>query len=103
MKKDFLLEILVQELPYKFIPSAIKQLKSAFEKLFKEQELDYKEIKVYATPRRLAVLVFELDIEQKTITKDIKGPILNIAKDENGYTKAALGFASKNSANTQDL
>lgn len=103
MKKDFLLEILVQELPYKFIPSAIKQLKSAFEKLFKEQELDYKEIKVYATPRRLAVLVFELDVEQKTITKDIKGPILNIAKDENGYTKAALGFASKNSANTEDL
>ena len=36
MKKDLLLEILVQELPYKFIPSAISKLEIAFEKLFKE-------------------------------------------------------------------
>ena len=64
MKKDFLLEVLVQELPYKFIPSAIAQLKSSFEKLFAEQALTYGEIKVYATPRRLAVLVSDLSLSQ---------------------------------------
>lgn len=104
MKKDFLLEILVQELPYKFIPSAVKQLESSFKNLFKEQALDYGEIKVYATPRRLAVLVFDLAYEQETLTKNVKGPILNIAKDENGqFTKAALGFANKNNASLDDL
>ena len=104
MKKDFLLEVLVQELPYKFIPSAISQLKSSFEKLFSEQALKYGEIKVYATPRRLAVLVCDLALEQETLIKDAKGPILNVAKDENGeYTKAAIGFANKNGVSVNDL
>ena len=97
MKKDFLLEVLVQELPYKFIPSAIIQLKSSFEKLFNEQALNYDNIKVYATPRRLAVLVDGLLDEQNTISKEARGPILNIAKAPDGsYTPAAIGFAKKN-------
>jgi len=103
MKKDFLLEILVQELPYKFIPSAIAQLKSSFEKLLQENALSHGDIRVYATPRRLAVLVSDLSIEQETIKKDIKGPILNIAKNEQGYTPAAIGFAKKNNIELKDL
>ena len=104
MKKDFLLEIRVQELPYKFIPSAVSQLKSSFEKLFKENALGYEDVKVYATPRRLAVLVDSLMINQENIEKDIRGPILNIAKDENGnYTPAALGFAKKNGVDVSAL
>ena len=104
MKKDFLLEIQVQELPYKFIPSAISQLKSSFEKLFKENALGYEDVKVYATPRRLAVLVDSLMINQENIEKDVRGPILNIAKDENGnYTPAALGFAKKNGVDVSAL
>ena len=81
MKKDFLLEVLVQELPYKFIPSAIEQLKSSSEKLFKENGLTYSQINVYATPRRLALLVDDLSLSQETVSKDLKGPILSIAKD----------------------
>lgn len=104
MKKDFLLEVLVQELPYKFIPSAIKQLKSSFEKLFKENAFKYDSIDVYATPRRLAVIVNNLDICQDDIVKDIKGPILNIAKNDSGeYTPAAIGFAKKNNIETSAL
>lgn len=103
MKKDFLLEVLVQELPYKFIPSAIAQLKSSFENLFKENALTYSKINVFATPRRLAVLVYDLSVEQETIEKDIKGPILNIAKDDKGYTLAAIGFAKKNNVDIDSL
>ena len=73
MKKDFLLEVLVQELPYKFIPSAIAQLKSSSEKLFKENGLSYSQINVQATPRRLALLVNDLSLAQETVTKDLKG------------------------------
>ena len=104
MRKDFLLEVLVQELPYKFIPSAIVQLKSSFEKLFSENGLEYGEIKVYATPRRLAVLVNDLALSQQTVSKDVKGPILNIAKTETGeFSPAAVGFAKKNNVELSDL
>ena len=104
MRKDFLLEVLVQELPYKFIPSAIAQLKSSFEKLFIDNGLTYGDINVYATPRRLAVLVDDLALNQETVSKDVKGPILNIAKTENGeFSPAAMGFAKKNKVELSDL
>ncbi len=104
MREDFLLEILVQELPYKFIPSAIAQLKSLFEKLFNENGLAYDKINVYATPRRLAVLVDNLALSQETVQKDAKGPILNIAKTPQGeYSPAAIGFAKKNGVELSDL
>ena len=96
MKKDFLLEVLVQELPYKFIPSAIEQLKSSFEKLLKENGLDYSKINVYATPRRLSVIVEELSDKQNDVEKDVKGPILSIAKPNGEFGPASVGFAKKN-------
>ena len=101
---DFLLEILVQELPYKFIPDAQKQLKEAFERLFEQYGIEYKTLDVQATPRRLAVMIFGLDDKQKDILKESRGPILSIALDDKGnYTPAALGFAKKNGANEKDL
>ena len=104
MKKDFLFEVLVQELPYKFIPSAIAQLKSSSEKLFKENGIEHGEINVWATPRRIALYVNDLALSQKSIEKDAKGPILNIAKNENGeYTPAAIGFAKKNNVDISAL
>ena len=101
---EFLLEILVQELPYKFIPAAQKQLKEAFEKLFDEFKVEYESIFTPATPRRLAVIVKGLKDKQQDVIKEAKGPILNIALDQNGnYTNAALGFAKKNGASEADL
>lgn len=104
MENNFLLEILVQELPYQFIPSAEGQLESAFKKLLDENKLGYKEITTYATPRRLAVLIKGVSSSQEDIVKDIKGPILSIALDENGgYSRAAAGFANKNGVSTDAL
>ncbi len=104
MKNDFLLEILVQELPYKFIPVAQEQLLTLFENLLKENKLQKDEIKTYATPRRLAVLIKGLACLQEDVIKDIKGPILNIALDKDGnYTRAAEGFAKKNGVGVNSL
>lgn len=104
MKNDFLLEILVQELPYKFIPSAIEQLKSAFEKLLGENSLEYGDVKTYATPRRLVVVIENLAVSQKDAEKCIKGPILTIAKNDKGeLTPAGIGFKNKNNAADGDL
>ena len=100
----YLLEIGTEELPYKFIPSAIKQLNSAFEAFLNSNKVNYDEIKVYATPRRLAVIIAGLDSQSKDETKIVKGPIKKVAFDENGnLTKAGEGFCKKNNLSKSDL
>ena len=100
----YLLEIGTEELAYKFIPSAMEQLKNEFSKTLEENEIKFSDIKVYATPRRLAVIIENIAEKQEDIEKTIKGPIANIAYDENGnLTKAAIGFANKNGINPENL
>ncbi len=100
----YLLEIGVEELPYKFIPQAIDQLKTAFTKLFEENKIDYSNMEVYGTPRRLAVLIDNLSENQPDIEKIIKGPIKNIAYNSDGtLSNAGLGFCKKNDVEEKDL
>ena len=100
----YLLEIGTEELAYKFIPSAMEQLKSEFTKALEENEIKFSKINVYATPRRLTVLIEDLQEKQEDTTKTVKGPIATIAYDENGnLTKAALGFANKNNVQPENL
>ena len=53
----YLLEIGTEELPYRFIPQAINQLKTGFEGFLIDNKLSYEKVEVYATPRRLAVII----------------------------------------------
>ncbi len=100
----YLLEIGTEELAYKFIPSAMEQLKTEFSKILKENEISFGDIKIYATPRRLAVLIENLPEKQEDTEKTLKGPIISVAYDENGnLTKAALGFANKNNISPEKL
>ena len=100
----YLLEIGTEELPYKFIPSAINQLKAGFENFLNSNKVEFKEVKVYATPRRLAVIIDGLESQSKDETKIIKGPIKKVAYDENGnLTKAGEGFCKKNNIQPSDL
>ena len=92
--QDLLIEIGTEELP----PKALSFLSHALEELIKNSlksaGLHSKSIKRFATPRRLALLVTELDVAQKD--KQIKriGPALSAAFETNGEaTPAALGFA----------
>ncbi len=100
----YLLEVGTEELPYKFIPQAIAQLNDGFTKFLNENKVKFDNIKVYATPRRLAVLVYGLENKTADEEKIIKGPIANIAFDENGnVTKAGEGFAKKNNVSPDSL
>lgn len=100
----YLLEVGTEELPYKFIPQAIEQLKSGFTNFLTDNKVKYTDIKVYATPRRLAVIIDGLENKTADEEKIIKGPIKNVAFDENGnLTKAGEGFARKNNLTKDDL
>ena len=100
----YLLEVGVEELPYKFIPMAISQLKQGFENFLNDNNVFFSNIKVMATPRRLAVIVDGLASSQPDVEKTVKGPIAKVAFDENGnLSKAGEGFANKNGVSKEDL
>lgn len=99
----YLLEVGCEELPYKFIAQAIEQLKNGFSKFLNENNIKYSDINVLATPRRLAVIIDGLSEKQDDETKVLRGPIKNVAYDENGnLTKAGEGFLKKNGVDTKD-
>lgn len=100
----YLLEIGVEELPYKFIPDAEKQLKAGFEKFANDNGISFSSIKTFATPRRLTVLIEGLPEKKEDVVKTVKGPIATIAYNKDGnLTPAANGFAKKNGVAPQDL
>ena len=103
-KQDFLVEIGVEELP----PKSLLQLSLAFEKAIADQltsaRLNFADTKSFATPRRLAVLVSQLDESQPSQEKESLGPAVKAAFDENGEpTQAAQGFARKVGVEVKDL
>ena len=100
----YLLEVGVEELPYKFIPMAISQLKSGFETFLNNSNVKFDKVNVMATPRRLAVIVEGLAASQPDVEKVVKGPIAKVAFDENNnLTKAGEGFAKKNGVTPDEL
>ena len=100
----YLLEIGTEELPYKFVSSGVIQLKNAFEKLLNENQIKFSDIKYFSNPRRLTLIIEGFEEKQPDTVKTVKGPILNIAYDENGnLTKAGQGFAKKNGVDESAL
>ena len=93
--QDFLVELGTEELP----PKALKNLGDAFlagiEKGLRTAGLDYANARVYAAPRRLAVLVEQLAAQQSDRTVNLDGPPLQAAFKDGQPTQAALGFAKK--------
>ena len=94
--RDFLVELGTEELP----PKALKTLGEAFlagiEKGLKAADLSYSVSRYYAAPRRLAVLIEQLEEQQADRTQNLDGPPLQAAFDKDGNTtQAALGFAKK--------
>ncbi|MCS7203646.1 MAG: glycine--tRNA ligase subunit beta [Thermodesulfovibrio sp.] len=103
MSVNFLFEIGTEEIPARFIPLGIKQLKENFEKILNEYKIDFKNLKTYATPRRLAISCW-LSPKQTSTEKLIWGPPAHIAFDETGNPKqAAIAFAQANLINIKDL
>ncbi|AIZ34912.1 glycine--tRNA ligase subunit beta [Pseudomonas parafulva] len=94
--QDFLVELGTEELP----PKALATLGDAFlagiEKGLQAAGLNYTGKSVYAAPRRLAVLIRQLDVQQPDRSINIDGPPRQAAFDADGNpTQAALGFAKK--------
>ena len=91
---DLLFELGTEELP----PVALKRLSDALTREFvaglKDAQLSHGEVISYAAPRRLAVLVKDLNHRQPDRDVERRGPAVKAAFDGDGKpTKAAEGFA----------
>jgi len=95
--ETLLIELGTEELP----PKSLKTLATAFYDNIKSQldanSLSYADIKWFATPRRLAVQVLDLNGKQADKVVEKRGPAVNVAFDDQGKpSKAAEGWARSN-------
>src|SRR5919202_3446226 len=100
---NFLLELGTEELPASFVRSSAQQWQRLVPATLAEQSLTNDSINVYATPRRLAVLVKGLPVQQLDREEEVKGPPASSAFKDGKPTKAAEGFAKKQGVEIEAL
>ena len=93
-RRDFLVELGTEELP----PKALTRLRDAFRielvNGLAASALEHGEVRSYATPRRLAVMIEDLSLRQPDQRIERRGPALAAAFGADGKpSKAAEGFA----------
>lgn len=100
---SFLVELGTEELP----PKALKTLATAFgdgiAKGLKEANLETGECRVYAAPRRLAVIIESVPAKQQDQKIQRRGPALAAAYKDGEPTQAALGFAKSCGVELKDV
>ena len=93
---DFLLEIGTEEIPARMMDGAREELVRRVGELLQRERLsDAPEIEAYSTPRRLAVVVSEIESAQPDISEQVTGPSLKVAYKDGKPTAAAESFARK--------
>ncbi len=96
---NFLLEIGTEEIPASYLAPAAEFLNNSFKKLLSEKRVGYKDIKVFFTPRRIAVLIEEIAERQQVWEEEVIGPPKKVAVNENGLlTTQGKGFLKTNKA-----
>ena len=100
----FLWEVGCEEIPASWLPPLIEELATLLEKELAEAGLAPEGVSACGTLRRLVVHAPELVEIQEDRTEQVTGPPVKIARDDRGeWTRAALGFAKKNSVAPQEL
>ncbi len=100
----FLVEIGTEELPPKALQKLAQALEHSITQSLAKHELSYDSIKAYATPRRLAVSIKNLEAKQADRTVERRGPALTAAFDADGNpTPACQGFAKSCGVSIDDL
>ncbi len=101
---ELLLEIGTEELPYQFIPPALRALGDSAAHLLKEHLLSHGAVRTLGTPRRLVLVVASLASRQAATVKETMGPSKAHSFDAAGQpTKAAIGFAGSQGVAVKDL
>ncbi|MDO9451636.1 MAG: glycine--tRNA ligase subunit beta [Stagnimonas sp.] len=95
MSRDLLIEIGCEDLPARYVMPLAEALRAGVVGGLAKRGVAAGAAQVFATPRRIAVLVAAVADEQATQSVDLTGPALNVALKDGNPTPAALGFAKK--------
>ncbi|MES2683793.1 MAG: glycine--tRNA ligase subunit beta [Pseudomonadota bacterium] len=95
MPRDLLLELGCEDLPARYVMPLAEALRAGVVGGLDKRGVPHGEARLFATPRRIAVLVSAVAAEQATQSIDLTGPALNVALKDGAPTPAALGFAKK--------
>ncbi len=90
----FLLEVGCEEIPSPMIDGALSQLKGAFAEKLTQSRIDFGEISIFGTPRRLALMVNDISLFQSDLDEIIIGPPASVAFKDGELTGAGKGFAA---------
>lgn len=101
--EKLLFEIGTEEIPAKFMPGILAQLKEMAEKKMAELRIPFEAVKVYGTPRRMTFIASGVAEAQADSTVEAKGPSVKIAFVNGSPSKAALGFARGQGVDVKDL
>jgi len=93
---DVLLEIGTEEIPARFMTRMLSELKKGAEEQLQNNRLDFEQLRVFGTDRRLALIINGLAEKQPDLDNELKGPPANIAIKDGKLTQAGLGFCKKN-------
>ncbi len=100
---EYLLEIGLEEMPAGPIPNVIKELEHNTKALLERERIQYGDIKCYATPRRLVLMISKLNEMQDDLLEEVKGPSLKAAYKDGEIAKPLLGFLKANNFTETDV
>ncbi len=102
---EFLFEIGLEEIPARMIASADQELAQRLTSVLESERLLAPEtaVRIYATPRRLAVTVSGVLTRQQDATEQLTGPAWKVAFKDEQPTPAALAFAKKAGVDVQAM
>ncbi len=100
---DLLYEMGCEELPSSFVEGALSALPKLVADALGELRLSYGGITALGTPRRLTVVVRDLQTQQDDLEEEVLGPPTRIAFKDGAPTKAAEAFAKKVGVAVEDL
>lgn len=104
MAKDLLFELGFEEAPAAYMVKAINDTAGLIRNKLKELRLQYDDLKIYGTPRRLTIYIKGLDEAQAEAIIETRGPKKAIAYDQKGNpTKAGAGFARAQGIEADEL
>jgi len=104
MPADIIFEIGTEEIPARFIPSALERMQGDISLLLNEQGIPFKTAEAYGTPRRLLLYVKDAAEKQAEKAVEVIGPAKAVAYDKDGApTKAAIGFVKGQGVDVKEL
>ena len=101
--EKLLFEIGTEEIPAKFMPGILKQLKELAAAKMQELRIPFEDITVYGTPRRMAFIAGGVAETQADVVVEAKGPSVKIAYVSGAPSKAAQGLARGQGVDVKDL